>query len=104
MIAPPKQTTAVDREQWATITQHARTNMWPVHWPPGVYMLSLEGSSFLGMDDKGNLYLDGERLYTEKRLARQERVIAWIVAVAAIAAALAATLSALADWLTVLSR
>jgi len=44
----------------------------------------------LGLDPKGNLYLDGKRLYTAQRLAWQERILAWIVAVAAAAQGVAA--------------
>jgi len=40
----------------------------------------MEGLSYLGLDSKGNLYLDGHRVHTERRLATQERIIAWLVA------------------------
>lgn len=98
MVNDHAQVHTVDRQQFASITQHARTNMWPEHWPAGVYMVSQDGLAMLGMDHRGNLYLDGERLYTERRLGRQERILAWILAVSAVTAALAATASAVADW------
>jgi hypothetical protein len=54
--------------------------------------------SFLGLDEKGHLYLDGERLYTEKRLARQERVLAWCLVILTGIAAGGTVASAIADW------
>ena len=67
----------VTRAEFQATLMHARTNKWPEHWPEDVRSISLNGLSLIGLDHKGNMYLDGERLYTERRLARQERVIAW---------------------------
>lgn len=78
--------------------RNGRTGQRPEHWPADVEIISMEGLSFLGLDRKGNLYLDGHRVYTERRLATQERVIAWIVAVAAIASAFATAVQAWADY------
>ena len=75
--------------------QHGRTGIHPAHWPDGVEIISLEGLSLLGLDHSGHLYLDGERLYTARRLARQERVIAWIVTAST---ALAAAATAYQAW------
>ena len=66
-----------------------RTGIHPEHWPADVETISLEGLSFLGLDSKGNLYLDGSRVHTERRLATQERVIAWLVAASTVVAAIA---------------
>lgn len=73
-----------------------RTGQRPEHWPADVEIISLEGLSFLGLDSKGNLYLDGHRVHTERRLATQERWIAWIVAISTIVAAIAAVVGAYA--------
>lgn len=58
-------------------------------------MISMEGLALIGLDRHGALYLDGERLYTERRLAGPERVIAWIAAAAAV---LAASSTAVQAW------
>lgn len=72
-----------------------RTNIWPEHWPENVRSISLEGLGLLGLDDEGNLYLNGKRLYTERRLASQERLIAWLVAISTFVGAVAAVISVL---------
>ena len=68
----------------------SRTGIHPTHWPDGVEILSLNGLNLLGIGQDGALYLDGKRLYTERRLAAQERVIAWLVAFFTAIAAIAA--------------
>lgn len=75
---------------------HGRTGIRPAHWPEDVEIISLEGLSFLGLDTKGNLYLDGHRVYTERRLASQERIIAWLAVAATSIAAIAGCVSAYA--------
>ena len=62
-------------------------------------MISTDGIGLIGLDDEGQLYLNGKRLYTEKRFATQERAIGWIgLSVGAIAAG-ATLASAVADWM-----
>lgn len=94
----------VDREEWQHLTTNGRTNIWPEHWPKDVRCISFKGTILLGLDSKGHLYLDGDRLYTERRLGRQERILAWIVACAAIIAASAACISAWADFVQIGSK
>lgn len=77
---------------------HWRTNIWPKHWPENVRMISQNGLSLIGLDDEGQIYLNGKRLHIEKRFAAQERVIAWIATLATAVAAIAAVASAYADW------
>ncbi len=69
--------------------QHQQSDIWPEHWPEDVRVISTNGLALLGLDGKGNLYLDGERLYTAKRLATQERALAWIVTAATVLGAVA---------------
>lgn len=81
-------------EQFYASLRHARTGQRPEHWPADVETISLEGLSFLGLDTRGNLYLDGHKVHTERRWATQERVIAWIVATATVIAAIGTTVQA----------
>ncbi|MFC4595162.1 hypothetical protein [Sphingobium tyrosinilyticum] len=67
--------------------KHWRTNIWPRHWPENVRMISANGLSLIGLDDEGNAYLNGKRLYTARRFAWQERVIAGLLALAAVGGA-----------------
>lgn len=78
--------------------QHWRTNIHPAHWPENVREISVNGLSLLGLDDEGQIYLNGKRLYTEKRFANQERLIAWIATTSAVVAALATVASAIIEW------
>lgn len=76
---------------------HGRTDIHPQHWPADVNIISVEGLSLLGKDLKGNLYLDGRRLYTEARFNWVERLLASALALAAIVGAVAASVSAYVD-------
>lgn len=78
--------------------QGGRTSIHPEHWPAGVNMISLEGLGLIGLDQNGNMYLDGDRLYTEKRLNWFERLLASLVAGASVVAAIAGIFSAIATW------
>ena len=54
----------------------------PHYWPSDVRPLSIDGTALFGISQRtGSMFWDGRKLVTENRLARQERVIAWIVAV-----------------------
>lgn len=74
-----------------------RTNRHPSHWPADVHEISLEGLSYLGLDSKGRLYLDGDPVYTVKRWGRSERLIALAGVTAAVIGATAALFSAVTD-------
>lgn len=65
-----------DRARFESEMVGHRTNIHPEHWPDDVRTISLEGLSFLGLDSKGHLYLDGEPVYTVKRWGRTERWLA----------------------------
>jgi hypothetical protein len=88
----------VSHAEFVADLKYWRTNIWPRHWPENVRIISTNGISLIGLDDEGNAYLNGRRLYTEQRFAWQERAIAWLLAIAALVAATAAAFSAWADW------
>ena len=67
-----------------------RSGIHPAHWPAGVEIITQNGLELLGVGPDGSLYLDGKKLYTERRLATQERVLAWIVAIFTAVGAVAA--------------
>lgn len=73
-----------------------RTNLHPSHWPADVHQISIDGFSLLGLDSKGNLYLDGDRVYTVRRWSTVERVLASLGVLAACVGALASAVSAYA--------
>ncbi|WP_449473908.1 hypothetical protein [Sphingobium chungangianum] len=77
--------------------RHWRTNIRPRHWPENLRVISLDGLALIGLDDQGNAYLNGQRLYTARRFAWQERLIAGLLALSAIVGAVAASCSAWAD-------
>lgn len=87
-----------DRERFNDELRHAKTNIHPEHWPPHVRMISQNGLGYLGLDDKGQLYLDGEEVYTVKRWSWVERILAGSGVGAAWVAAIATAISACADW------
>jgi hypothetical protein len=78
--------------------QHARTNIHPEHWPADVRSVSPEGLTYLGLDRKGRLYLDGEPVYTAKRWETYERALATVGLFLAALGTGAAAFSAYADW------
>jgi Holliday junction resolvase len=83
--------------EFAELRAKARTNDRPDHWPADVRCISLEGISLIGLDSKGQLYLDGEQVYTTRRFSNQERAIAWLAVFFTGVAAAAACVSAYAD-------
>lgn len=74
-------------------SKSGRTNIRVTAWPDNVRVVSLEGLGLFGIDDKGEVYFDGKRLYTAKRFETVERVIASIGVGAALVAALASAIS-----------
>ena len=83
----------ITKAEHLAIVNGGRTNIQPEHWPDGVRMMSVEGTAMLGVDEKGRLYLDGDRLYTAKRFAGIERAIGIVVAIGAISTACTAWLA-----------
>lgn len=64
---------------WAKIRTHRFTPDRPTEWPEGVYGISLEGISLLGIHEKtGKLYWDGKEVITKTalRLGVFERLLA----------------------------
>lgn len=90
-----------DRERFDAELRHGRTNIHPEHWPSDVRMVSLKGLGYLGLDNKGQLYLDGEQVYTVRRWSNVERILAGLGVTAAWVGAIATGISACADWRSV---
>lgn len=68
--------------EWTRIRQSKFTTYpAPSDWPAGVRPISLAGSGLFGIDGKGEIYWDGHRLITEKRLSNFERALAIIALV-----------------------
>lgn len=85
------------------IANRARTAMTKVHsdstppkgWPQNVRIISLEGLGRIGIDPKTNeLYWDGQRIVTEKRLASYERWLATLATGSAVVVAVVEMLRA----------
>jgi hypothetical protein len=89
-----------DRTRFDAETGKGRTNIHPAHWPDNVRVVSLEGLTFLGMDDKGHLYLDGEPVYTAKRWSTVER---WLAGLGLTAAWIGAAATAVQAWVSLCS-
>jgi len=67
---------------------HARTKQGKPHWPPGVRSISQDGLDWIGVDDDGHLYWDGQRLAVQKiTLTTGQVAIAWIGVSAAVTVA-----------------
>jgi hypothetical protein len=67
----------------------------PTHWPPHLRIISLEGLNTIGIDPKTNeLYWDGQRIVTEKRLASYERWLATLATGSAVVVAVVEMLRA----------
>ena len=61
----------------------------PHGWPQNVKPISMNGLDHLGVDPKTNeLYWDGQKIVTERKLANFERTLALLATVATCAAAL----------------
>ncbi|BCH25176.1 hypothetical protein MesoLjLb_49610 [Mesorhizobium sp. L-8-3] len=59
----------------------------PDGWPKDIRPISLEGLTLFGIGRDGQIYWDGQKLVTEKRLATYERVLATMGAAAAVTVA-----------------
>lgn len=67
----------------------------PKGWPQNVRIISLEGLGRIGIDPKTNeLYWDGQRIVTEKRLASYERWLATLATGSAVVVAVVEMLRA----------
>lgn len=63
----------------------------PPHWPKHVKIISMEGLAHIGVDPKtSELYWDGQKLVTERKLAGFERGLATVATIATCLGALAA--------------
>jgi hypothetical protein len=70
---------------WSKIRKYRLSPIRPPEWPEGVFAISLEGLSLLGIHEKsGKLYWDGKEVVIRSavRLGTFER---WIAAIAALA-------------------
>jgi hypothetical protein len=71
------------KTDWDKIRRHAISAEAPPGWPAGVRGISLDGVSLIGVHERTNeLYWDGNKLVTERRLATFERALALIVTAA----------------------
>jgi hypothetical protein len=69
----------------------------PKDWPAGVYPISLDGLSHLGVGNDGAVYWDGRPIEVRRTLTTWQRVGAVTVTASAVVAAFAAAVSAYAD-------
>ena len=69
-------------------------------WPANVWNIGMDRLDYLGVDDKGQLYWNGQPLEVRRPLSLSfwQRIGAVAIAVSAVVGALAATASAVADW------
>lgn len=98
MFAAMNETQILTHAEYKRRTAANRSGLHPEHWPDDVNVISQSGLEMLGVDLDGNLYLDGKRLYPERRLGRFERWMAAIASVAGILGVGATVVSAIADW------
>ena len=71
-----------EKADWEKIRKFALSKYRPDGWPKGVYGISMEGLSLLGIDDSSNkLYWDGKELIT-KDIIRLGRTETWLAAIA----------------------
>jgi hypothetical protein len=49
------------------LRRRGASNERPDHWPPGVYQLSIDGMSLMGVhEDTGQLYWEGKEIVTKR--------------------------------------
>jgi hypothetical protein len=71
----------------------------PPEWPAGVQSISLEGLALLGVEPATNeLYWEGRKLVTEKKLAAYERWLATLATAATIVMAVVEVGRAAGVW------
>lgn len=59
----------------------------PADWPPHIKPISIEGTGLFGIDPStGDLYWDGRKVETTRRLANFERILATVGAAGALLA------------------
>ncbi|RWE12439.1 MAG: hypothetical protein EOS61_14950 [Mesorhizobium sp.] len=64
-------------------TQHYSDSTPPSHWPKNVKRISMDGLDQIGIDPKtGEMYWDGQKLVTERKLANFERWLAFFATLA----------------------
>jgi hypothetical protein len=69
------------------IRKHRRSKSRDEKWPTGVYAISIDGVSLLGIhEDTDKLYWDGREVVTKRvvSLGSQEKWLAWIVALSTV--------------------
>ena len=69
---------------WTAVRRAHLSKERPDEWPPGVYAISIDGLSLMGVHERHNtLYWDGKEIVTRKvvRLGKFEQ---WIAGVAAV--------------------
>lgn len=64
------------------------------HWPPNVRSLSIDGADFLGVDDEGVLYWDGQEVATKSRFQ-----LTGLQSALAVVGVLSAAAVAIVEWL-----
>lgn len=94
MTNEPDGNVRLSKNEFYSRVKAARTNLHPNHWPEDVNVVSLEGLEYLGLDSKGHLYLDGDRVYSTRRWSNGERLIAIAGVAAAFIAAVASLITA----------
>ena len=69
-----------------------------LNWPPHVRCVGLDGLSYLGVDDAGNLYWQGKQVEVRQglTLTRWQRIGAVVITVSTAVAAIAAVVQAIA--------
>jgi hypothetical protein len=85
---------------WAQLRSSWMSKERPPEWPEGVFGISLEGASLLGIHEKtGKLYWDGKEVvtHTTLRLATKETVFA-IIGLAIAAGGLLVNVGRAAGW------
>lgn len=64
-------------DEWTTMRENAFAPDRAPEWPPNVRAITLSGLGLLGLDERNReIYWDGAKVITQKRLADFERALA----------------------------